>query len=265
MAHSLLHSLFVFILGTVVGSFLNVCIYRLPREESVIWPASKCPHCAHPIRWFDNVPILSFFILRGRCRDCQGEISVRYATIETLTGIIFLWVSVFFGWTAHGVVALILFCSLLVASVVDLEHQIIPDEISFGGLAVGLILSSVFPEIYQEAIWWKGLIQALIGALLGGGMIYVTGMIGDFVFKKESMGGGDVKLLAMLGAFLGWKNAILIFLLAPILALPLGLFLKFARRVHVISYGPFLSLAGWISFVWGDKIIQWYLYGMRFY
>ena len=147
MAHSLLHSLFVFILGTVVGSFLNVCIYRLPREESVIWPASKCPHCAHPIRWFDNVPILSFFILRGRCRDCQGEISVRYATIETLTGIIFLWVSVFFGWTAHGVVALILFCSLLVASVVDLEHQIIPDEISFGGLAVGLILSSVFPEI----------------------------------------------------------------------------------------------------------------------
>lgn len=248
-----------------MGSFLNVCIYRLPREESVIWPGSKCPHCSKLIRWFDNIPILSFFLLRGRCRDCRGEISIRYVMVETLMGMVFVWVWFFFGWTAEGTVALLLFPALLVASLVDLEHQIIPDEVSLGGLLAGFILSAVFPRIHQETVWWRGFIQALMGAALGGGMIYVTGVIGDFIFKKESMGGGDVKLLAMLGAFLGWEKTIFIFLLAPILALPLGLFMKFVRNVHVIPYGPFLALAGWIAFLWGDEIMRWYWYGMSGY
>ena len=140
----------------------------------------------------------------------------------------------------------------------DLEHEIIPDEVSLGGLGAGLVFSMLLPSLHGETTWWRALVDAILAALLGGAMIYGTGVIGDFIFRKESMGGGDVKLLAMLGTFLGWKKVILVYLIAPILALPLGLFLKWFRRAEVIPYGPFLSLAGWMGFLWGDQWIGWY-------
>ena len=260
-----LNNIFVFILGTVVGSFLNVCIYRLPRGESIVRPPSHCPHCKRPVRWYDNVPILSFLILRGRCRNCGKQISIRYAVVELISGVFFVWTGVNFGWSFQSGIGIFLFSSLLIVSAVDLEHQIIPDEISLGGLLIGLLVSSLFPSLHRETIWWRGLIQAIVGMLVGGGIIYVTGVLGDLIFRKESMGGGDVKLLAMLGAFLGWQKVILVYLLAPVLALPFGLFLKFVKRVNVLPYGPFLSLAGWFSFLWGESVIRWYLYGMKFY
>lgn len=260
--HFLIVDVFVFILGTVFGSFLNVCIYRLPLEQSIVWPGSHCPSCKKPIRWHDNVPILSFISLRGRCRDCQASISPRYAVIELATGIAFLWIWARFGWTLEGLVALVLFSALLVVSAVDLEHQIIPDEISLGGLILGLLASVFLPFLHGHAVWWRSLLASAAGALAGGILVYGTGVLGTLVFRKEAMGGGDVKLMAMLGAFLGWQKIVLAFLLAPVLALPMALFLKFAKRMEVIPYGPFLSLAGWIGFIWGDALIRWYWHGM---
>ncbi len=257
-------NIFVFILGTILGSFFNVCIHRLPREESVAWPGSKCPACAKPIIWHDNIPLLSFFTLGGKCRNCQVKISFRYWVVEAVTGFVFLWIWINFGWSAQSLAAVILFSLLWIASVVDLEHQIIPDEISLGGLACGVVLSGLFPTLHHELVWWKGLVQSGIGLLAGGAMIYLTGVLGNMIFRKDTMGGGDVKLLAMLGSFLGWQRIILVFFFAPILALPFGLFLRFVRKQELIPFGPFLSLAGWLAFLWGDQLIAWYWYGLHY-
>ncbi|MBI3999958.1 MAG: prepilin peptidase [Candidatus Omnitrophica bacterium] len=256
-----LSSIFIFILGTIFGSFFNVCIHRLPREESIAWPPSRCPACQKSIAWYDNIPLLSLVCLKGCCRYCGVRIAPRYFVVEFMTGLFYLWIWFYFGLTVQALVCAVLFSLLLVATVVDLEHQIIPDEVSLGGFGAGILFSILIPSLHGETIWWRGLIHSALGALVGGGIIYATGVIGSFIFKKEAMGGGDVKLLAMLGAFVGWKKVILVYLLAPVLALPLGLFLKFVKRADVIAYGPFLSLAGWMSFLWGDQFIVWYLSG----
>ncbi len=260
----ILISIFVFILGTIFGSFLNVCIHRFPREQSIVWPGSRCPSCGKSIAWHDNVPILSFLILGGQCRSCKVKISSRYWMVEAVTGFVYLWIWFHFGATVQGLTAAILFSLLFVASVVDLEHQIIPDEISLGGLVCGLLLSAWVPSLHRELIWWRSLIQSSIGLLVGGGVIYLTGILGSLIFRKDSMGGGDVKLLAMLGSFLGWHKVMLVFFFAPVLALPLGLFLKFVKKQETIPFGPFLSLAGWFVFLWGDRLIAWYWYGLQY-
>lgn len=262
MMHFDLVSTFIFIMGTVFGSFFNVCIWRLPREESIVDPPSHCPVCQCRIPWYDNVPILSYLALGARCRKCRAVISLRYPAVELATGLGYLWIWWYFGPTAQALTAVFLFSVLLVASVVDFDHQIIPDETSLGGLVVGIVASTMVPSIHGEDIWWKGLRESLIGLAAGGGLIYVTGVLGTWAFRKDAMGGGDVKLVAMLGAFLGWKKALLVYLLAPIFALPLGLFLKFVKKQEVLPFGPFLAMAGWVSFVWGEQIIRWYLRGM---
>lgn len=259
----ILASIFVFILGTIFGSFLNVCIHRFPRKQSIVWPGSKCPSCEKPIAWYDNIPVLSFFILGGHCRCCQSKISSRYWLVEATTGLVYVWIWFYFGASVYGVVAAIFFSLLLVATVVDLKHEIIPDEISLGGLVCGLVLSSVFPTLHHEFIWWKGLLKALIGLLVGGAVIYLTGTLGNWLFKKDSMGGGDVKLLAMIGSFLGWQKVILVFFFAPVLALPFGFYCKFVKKKEIIPFGPFLSLAGWLAFLWGDQLITWYFGRLR--
>ncbi len=254
----MLVSIFVFLIGLIFGSFFNVCIHRLPREESIVWPGSKCPSCGTSIVWHDNIPVLSFVALGGKCRTCKTQISSRYWMIEIITACAYLGIWFYFGLTFVALAAAILFSLLLVASVVDLEHQIIPDEVSLGGLAAGVLLSGFVPFLHHEVVWWRALIDSGIGLLAGGGMIYATGVIGNFVFKKDSMGGGDVKLLAMLGAFLGWQKVLLVFFMGPVLALPFGLFLKFVKKEEIIPYGPFLALAGWLVFLWGDQLIAWY-------
>jgi leader peptidase (prepilin peptidase)/N-methyltransferase len=224
-------------------------------------PSSHCPKCKKALFWYDNIPLLSYVVLKGRCRSCGAPISPRYLIVEFSTALFFLWIWFYFGLTVQALITAVLFSLLLVATVVDLEHQIIPDEVSVGGLAIGLLFSALVPSLHEETIWWRGLIQSLIGMLVGGGLIYGTGVLGNLVFRKESMGGGDVKLIAMIGSFVGWQKVILVYLLAPILALPLGLFLKFVKRAEVIPYGPFLSLGGWISFLWGTQLISWYFGG----
>ena len=245
-----------FALGSCVGSFLNVCIYRMPREQSIVRPRSRCTHCRRKIAWHDNVPLLSYLSLGGRCRHCRKPISWRYPVVEALTGLSTVAVLARFGAGVVGVVYLAFVCALIVASFIDLEFQIIPDEISLGGLALGVALSVLLPSLHGTDSRWLALERSVIGLLVGGGLLYGTGLLGDFVFRKESMGGGDIKLLAMAGSILGWKLVALTFFLAPILALIPGLFVLLFKRSHLIPYGPFLSLGLVLSLFFGSEFLR---------
>ncbi len=263
-----------FILGAIVGSFLNVCIVRLPDEKSVVHPRSHCPHCKKSIRWRDNVPLLSYLFLRGRCRFCKTKISFRYFLVELLTAVTFVLFYLYFGLTILFFPYLTMVCGFIVAIFVDFKHRIIPDEVSVGGVIVGLILSFFIPSLhgissgenFNILARLQSLGISLLGVLAGGGLIYAMGLLGDFLFKKESMGGGDVKFLAMVGAFLGWELAILTFFIAPLFGAVYGIVEKIRKNDNTIAYGPFLALGALISLFYGDRIIHWilggYLYGL---
>ncbi|HEX9780553.1 MAG TPA: prepilin peptidase [bacterium] len=242
--------------GLIIGSFLNVCIWRMPRELSCVRPRSRCPACERPIAWYDNVPVLSFLLLRGACRHCGARISLRYPLVELLTGASAVAVFARFGPTPVALVYFAFVCGLIVSSFIDLDFQIIPDEISLGGLILGLAVSPLVPALHGTDDRMLALTRSLIGVLTGGGILYATGLIGDLLFRKESMGGGDIKLLAMAGSILGWKATVLTFFLAPFLALLPGLYVIVFKRSHVIPYGPFLSAALLFSLFAGDEILR---------
>ena len=275
MSETQLVGFLVFIFGTIVGSFLNVCIVRLPLEKSVVFPASHCVHCKNPIPWYYNVPLLSYLILMGRCNFCQGSISIRYFIVELVTGFSFTAFYFYFGLTPIFFAYLIMLAGFIVATFVDLEHRIIPDEISVGGMIVGVILSLFIPELHNMqagpgASWtiWphlKSLGYALLGVLVGGGSIYLMGVLGDLIFRKESMGGGDVKLMAMVGAFMGWKLALLTFFIAPFFGAVWGVIEKIRTKESAIAYGPFLVIGALISLFKGEEIIQWIIRGYGIY
>jgi len=246
----------LFWLGAIVGSFLNVCIWRLPEEKSIVTPRSACRECATPLKWYHNIPIVSFVLLGGKCEFCKKKISLQYILVEVLTGYFFVEYFVLFGASPTYVVITLLTCLLLVSTIVDFRHTIIPDETNFFGMGAALILSALFPSLHGVSVGWQGLLYAILGLLAGGGIVYLTAIIGDFVFKKDSMGGGDVKLMAMMGAFLGWKYIILTFFLAPFFALPIALYVKFVRKDDIVPYGPFLSIAGLVCFFAGDSIMN---------
>ncbi len=263
----LLIDIFIILLGLAVGSFLNVAIHRLPQDQSLIRPSSHCPKCKNPIKWYDNLPVLSFSFLRGRCRHCGEKISIRYPLIELLSA--FIWYE---SWrrTGESVVFLIpvIFISLLlVATVTDLETGLIPDEVSLGGMAAGLAASLFWPELHHTPLRLIAVMRSGLGLLTGGLLIYVTGVAGNWIFQRElaklgmdqSMGGGDVKLLAMAGSFLGWEKVLLGFFTAPLLGLPFALYSRLAKEERIIPYGPFLSVACLIQFLFGEKIWQWFM------
>lgn len=256
--------IFVFIFGSIIGSFLNVCIYRLPKGRSVIFPGSHCPNCAVKIHWYDNIPILSYLFLRGKARCCGAKISFRYFVVEVLTATAFLTLFIFFGVTPKFFAYSILVSGLIVATFVDFEIQEIPDEVSMGGLAIGLILSAAFPSILNEGSRLGSFLNSFTGALAGGATIYAMGMLGEFAFKKEAMGGGDVKLLAMIGSFLGWKLTLLTFFIAPIFGSVVGIILKIREGKDVIPYGPYLSLAAIFSMFFGENILRLLFYGLYY-
>ena len=251
-----------FIFGSIVGSFLNVCIYRLPKGRSVITPGSYCPNCTAPIRWYDNIPILGYVFLGGKARCCKAKISFRYFIVEVLTASAFLVLFSAFGLTPKFFAYTVMVSSLIVATFVDFEIQEIPDEASVGSLVIGLILAALFPSILNETTRLGGFLSSVLGALAGGGMIYAMGIFGEFVFKKEAMGGGDVKLLAMIGAFIGWKLAALTFFIAPVFGSVVGIILKIRYGKDIMPYGPYLSLAAVCSIFFGEKILRILLYGL---
>ncbi len=251
---------FVFLFGLCIGSFLNVCIYRMGREQSVVRPASQCPQCHKPIRWHDNIPLLSYVILRGRCRDCGAKISWRYFFVELLTGGLFvaLWMRYhlspfFFIYALFG-------SGLIVATFVDFDFRVIPDEISLGGIIAGLVLSGLFPQMHDAAAPAYGVGRSLLGILVGGGTLWLLGVIGDFIFKKESMGGGDIKLLAMVGAFLGWQLALLALPLASVIGAVVGIIAKIRTRESEIAFGPYLAMGALAGLFWGPEIIAYVFY-----
>lgn len=264
-------NIMAFIFGSIVGSFLNVCIHRMPNAESVVWPSSHCPHCKKRIKPYDNIPYLSYVILGGRCRICKEKISLRYPLVELLTALAFVALYGRYGLSYNLFIFIVLFCALIIATFVDIKHRIIPDEVSIGGIIVGFILSSIRGmSISPLAFNWQPMLNSFLGILAGGGIIWASGAIFDLVYFKmlkrpaiqgetESMGGGDIKLLAMIGAFLGWQRALLTFFAAPFLGVVIGIVNLIAKKDHTIPYGPFLSAAAALSLFWADKIIRLFL------
>jgi leader peptidase (prepilin peptidase)/N-methyltransferase len=250
---------FVFIFGAIVGSFLNVCVHRMPRGESIVQPGSHCPSCSTPIAWTDNIPLVSYVALRGKCRKCAAGITPRYFGVELLNAAIWLGLWLYFGLTPHFLGGVILFSILLAVTFTDFETGLIPDKLSFPGMAAGLALSLLFPELHGKMVWHEGLLASALGLLVGGATLYGVALIGEFVFKKEAMGGGDIKLLAMIGTFIGAKEVFFVFLLAPIPAAPIAIFLKIFRKAETLPYGPYLALTGACFFVFGDEIMAWIL------
>jgi leader peptidase (prepilin peptidase)/N-methyltransferase len=243
------------IFGAMVGSFLNVCIFRLPNEESIIWPGSHCPHCKNAIKFYDNIPLVSYFLLRGRCRYCKGSISLQYPLVEGITALSSLFLIIKFGPSLSYLVYFAFVSALIVITVIDLYHQIIPDVISLPGIGMGLLVSLIIPQITFS--------NSLTGVLLGGGSLFSVATLYQWLFKREGMGGGDVKLLAMIGAFLGWKAVILTILLSSLIGSVTGItimVLKGKNFKYAIPFGPFLSLGAVISLFYGENIINWYLY-----
>ncbi|MCJ7459114.1 MAG: prepilin peptidase [candidate division Zixibacteria bacterium] len=246
---------FVFIFGLAVGSFLNVCIYRLPLKKSIIFPASHCPKCGNKIRTYDNIPILSYILLRGKCRFCKERISLIYPAVELWSGLIFLSLYLWYGLSWEFASKLFLFTSLMVIFFIDLKHQLIPDVITLPGIAAGLIFSLLSKS--------PSFLDSLIGIISGGGLFYLVALAGDKIFKKESMGGGDIKLAAMLGAFLGWQKILLVFFLASFLGALAGIiFLILSpklRENRLIPFGPFLAIATAICIFFGNRLVELYL------
>ncbi|MBF0122307.1 MAG: prepilin peptidase [Candidatus Omnitrophica bacterium] len=392
--------IFFFAFGSAIGSFLNVCIVRLPQGKSVVMPGSHCMKCDKLVRWFDNIPILSYFLLRGKCRDCGTVFSFRYAGIEFLTGIIFLGLYLFFGLSWTLIPWFFLVGSLIIATFVDLELRIIPDELSLWGIPVGLVMSFFLPQIQsmagspllgiglalcaifsvlalllmlldawgrrsflaKEDVWLigsvfvavlfqflltifvvpdaravriLGLVASCQGVIVGGGALYLLGLVGAILIKKRVvtlidlksvtdryedlfkelmnkgylddegeiqpkfslvkleegfvldsswdkerekvyalildcqeggvMGGGDVKLMALVGAFLGWKLALLTIVLAPFLGIPFAIVEKIRTKSSAIAFGPYLAVAAVVSLLFGEKLIAWILSGYGMY
>lgn len=256
--------------GLVTGSFLNVVIGRLPKGESLLRPGSHCPKCGKSVHWYDNIPLISYLLLSGRCRACREPISWRYPAVELVSAV--LWLGMW-KWAGGGTplfgTGVIFLSLLLVAAVSDLETGLIPNGINFFGLGAGLLISGFYPALHTQGKWLPSIFESFWGILAGGGLVYLTGMAGSWIFQRElarlgeeeSMGAGDVKLMAMAGAFLGWQEVLLAFFLAPFLALPFALFRLWAKKEEIIPYGPFLALALAVLFLWGDELWRLILFG----
>jgi leader peptidase (prepilin peptidase)/N-methyltransferase len=266
----------VFCFGACMGSFLNVCIYRIPREESVVSPGSHCPHCNHPIAWYDNIPLWSYLVLRARCRYCKGHISPRYLIVEMLIAVLFVLVWLKLGpadsgarWLALAPVSsfwlvpiywLAVF-GLALGTFVDIEHMIIPDRVTLGGIVIGLVLSTLVPAMHFEQTFFGGLGASFIGAIVGAGMLWGVALLGKLIFKKDAMGLGDVKLLGAIGAFLGWVSVLFTVMVSSFLGALVGVSLVLMKKKEMqsrIPYGPYLAFAALIWILWGPNL--WHAY-----
>ena len=270
----LLTAIFVGVFGACIGSFLNVCIYRIPRDQSVVSPGSHCPHCNTPIPWYLNLPVVTWLWLRGRCRFCRGPITPRYLLVELLTAALFL-VILFqledFPRLLHMqrlddwllVPVYIVFTGgLILGTFVDFEFMEIPDSVTIGGTVVGLVFSALVPSMHGTGIWYRSLLQAALAAALGGGLLWSVGWLGEKAFKKEAMGFGDVKLMAAVGAFLGWQGVLFTIVGGAFAGSIVGITLILTRRSQLqghIPFGPYLSLAALCWVYWGPLLWHSYL------
>ena len=266
----------VFCFGACMGSFLNVCIYRIPLEQSVITPRSHCPHCNKEISWYDNIPLVSFFVLKARCRNCGGTISPRYIIVEALIAVLFVivWLKLaptgltpvlhlapVFSFGVIPVYWLAVF-GLALGTFVDIEHMIIPDRVSLGGIVMGIAFSCLVPAMQMQPDGYGGFIASVLGAAVGVGLLWFVAVLGKLVFRKDAMGMGDVKLMGAIGAFLGWPSVIFTLMMSSLLGAVVGLTMVFTGKKEMqsrIPYGPYIALAALIWLLWGPSILMAYL------
>jgi leader peptidase (prepilin peptidase)/N-methyltransferase len=270
----MLEAFLAFGFGLLIGSFLNVCVYRLPRDLSVVRPRSYCPACEHPIAWYDNVPIVSYVILHGRCRHCHGPISARYPVVEFLTGALFFIYVLRMGPTLAAAKYCLLGALLVGLLFSDLEERILPDEFTLGGTVVGLALSLVVPvqDITAHAIFWIFSIDAsqrllsfgesLFGALLPSFFLWLGGYIYEKVRKREGMGFGDIKMMLMVGAFLGMKDALLTLIIGSVVGSVVGyLYIRITHKevsTYELPFGTFLAMGAVVVTLIGPTVFEWY-------
>jgi leader peptidase (prepilin peptidase)/N-methyltransferase len=239
--------------GLMVGSFLNVCIYRLPRRESIVFPASRCTACGEEIRWYQNIPVVSWLLLRGKCASCGERISIVYPLVELLTGALFAAHVAIFGLELLLVPRLIFASGLIVLAFIDLRHRILPNPITLGGTVVGFLFS-----LFLSPGW----LSSLIGVLIGGGLLFAIGEIYMKLRGIEGMGMGDVKMLAMIGAFLGWPGVLVTLVLSSMSGAIVGIILLVSQKgdmKYQLPFGTFLAVAALVASLYGDALVTWYL------
>jgi leader peptidase (prepilin peptidase)/N-methyltransferase len=235
-----------------VGSFLNVCIFRLPRHESIVYPGSRCTSCGRALSWYENLPIVGWIWLRGRCRTCRAPVSWMYPVVEAVTALMFLGGYLVYEFTPLGVVRVFFASALIVLFVTDLQHRILPNTITLPGIAIGCVCSFFLPPGWRDS---------LIGILVGGGVLFAIAEGYYWIRGEEGLGMGDVKLLAMIGAFLGWKLVLLTLVLSSVAGSIIGMALIVSQRgdlKYALPFGTFLALGAVVSAVWGTPIVDWY-------
>ncbi len=251
--HTFIEYLAIFFIGACVGSFLNVCIHRLPRKRSVVRPGSSCPRCGHRLEWWENIPFVSYILLFGKCRSCGLPISFRYPAVELLTAVLGLVL-----WHKYGpgteLIAYSFFTAvLIIVTFIDLEHQIIPDILTLPGILLGFILS-----FFMSSITWQ---ESVLGILIGGGSLYLVAFLYYLAAKREGMGGGDIKLLAMIGSFLGWQAIPSVIFISALAGSVVGFIVMGIKKVGsdtAIPYGPFLAVAALVNLFLGEHLVRLY-------
>jgi leader peptidase (prepilin peptidase) / N-methyltransferase len=243
---------FAAIFGAIIGSFLNVCILRWGAEpkQSVVRPRSRCPQCARSLPWYENIPVVSWLVLRGRCRGCKTPISVQYPIIEAATALIWGYMASRHGISLETLRGAIFLTILLGIAITDARAYIIPDEFSLGGLGVGLL--------FALAAGWPALWGALLGAAVGFAFLWIVAVVGGRIFKQDAMGGGDIKMMAMIGAFVGWQGMLLTVFLGAFLGSLVFVPLALAGRKQLVPFGIFLSLGAVVTYLLGQQVIRWY-------
>lgn len=257
-------SIIVFVLGASIGSFLNVVVYRLPAGLSILWPPSRCPHCLNQLKAYDNVPVLGWMWLRGRCRYCKSKISLRYPVIEAITGLIFILVFLVFKVSILTIGYWAFCCWLLALSLIDLDTMTLPNPLTQSGLMIGIIFQMVVGFLPEAS--WQGLVnslmRAIVGAVVGLWLFEAIAIIGSIAFGKAAMGAGDAKLAAMMGAWLGWRYLLLASFIACVLGALVGSSIMIRSRQKLgqkMPFGPFLALGSVITLFAGNAILLSYM------
>ncbi|NJK92877.1 MAG: prepilin peptidase [Blastochloris sp.] len=252
-----------FLFGACLGSFLNVCIYRMPLNRSVVAPRSRCAACGIPLPWQHNLPIPAWFLLRGRCSCQLTKLSFRYPLVEALTALLTVWI-----WNSHSpalaLVYIVFSYALIVATFIDIDHFIIPDEISLGGCLAGLLASFLLPELQGTQFHFQALLNSLLGLLFGGGLLLGIAVIGTFLLRKDAMGMGDVKLIAAMGAFFGWQAPLFIIAVSSVAGSVIGIGMMIQQQKRLgfglkMPFGPFLALAAILWMLGGKLWMENYL------
>ena len=247
--------IFFTIAGAAVGSFLNVLICRIPEGKSIVYPSSHCPKCTHSIRFYDNIPLISYLVLRGKCRDCHEKISLRYPLVEALTALMSFLLFWKFGLSMKYLFSFIFTAALIVITFIDLDLQIIPDVITLPGIPLFFLAAVFFMDVK--------VMEALLGLLIGGGCLFAIAFVYELITKREGMGGGDIKLLAMMGAFLGWKSLFFILFVSSLLGAVVGISTMIAKgkdMKYAVPFGPFLSAAAVAYLFVGVDVMEYFFF-----